>query len=548
MKTGFRKHLVTIALAAALACASLAIGQESVTAGPYMIQLPSNAKALPTRSKTPIDIFVMDAKTMAPTTGLKITATMDMPEMGGMSLQNPTVEPGKEAGHYTVTAQFPHAGSYRIDLTMKPEKGEPTKASLTVAATTDAGQDEHPHEHQHGGSMAGMEGMGHSMNGMLGPWSANREGSGTSWQPEDSPMFMKMLPKAGRYDLNLMGQVQAGYVDAGGKRGDQQAFANSMAMWMAQRDTGGGTIGLRLMLSLDPITNGKKGVPNLFQTGETFNGEPLVDRQHPHDFLAEAAVSFSKPLGGNLRGFVYAGPVGEPALGNSMFMHRASGMEIPEAPITHHWFDSTHIAFGVVTAGITSGDKWKLEASSFNGHEPGENRFDIDPIQLNSGAGRVTYSPDKSWSFSASYGFLKSPEELEPGVDQHRVTASAQHGKTFANGDNWSTSLLWGRIIRPGHDDSDGVVLESTFYHGSGSTFARLERVDKDELVGVPEGSYGITKLVLGHVHNLSSRDGFDVGVGGYVGLYSFPKSLEPFYGKQPVTLGVFLRLRPSKM
>lgn len=546
------RHL-TVAALAALVLANLAMGseiptagrlvQQSVNAGPFMIRLPKGADALPVGDAVSLDIFVMDAKTMAPRPGLKILATLTMPSMAGMRLQNPSVEPAIESGRYTITAQYPHAGAYRIDLVLRGEGGRGEAASFAVVAGAQPQTG-----HMHGGEAGSMAGMGHSMKGMLGPWSANREGSGTSWQPDDSPMFMKMLPKVGRYDLNLMGEVQAGYVDAGGKRGDEQAFANSMAMWMAQREIGGGILGLRLMVSADALTNGKRGVPNLFQTGETLHGEPLVDRQHPHDFLSEAAVSFSKSLGASNRGFLYLGPVGEPALGNSMFMHRASGMEIPEAPITHHWFDSTHIAFGVVTAGVTMNDRWKLEASLFNGHEPGENRFDIDPIRLDSATGRLSYRPDMNWSFSASYGFLESPEELEPGVDQHRLTASVQHGRSFANGDNWSTSLLFGRILRPGHKDSDAFVLESTYYHGGGATFGRLERVDKDELEGVPEGSYGISKLVLGHVRNLSSRDGFDLGLGGYVGLYQFPKALEPFYGKKPVTIGVFLRVRPSKM
>lgn len=530
-----RRLILAAVAAATFGTVAFAAPQQSVTAGPYMVQLPANHGSLVAGKPVSLDPIVMDAKTMAPSSGLKIVASPVMPEMPSMAMDKPTVEAGKVDGHYLVGLQLPHEGSYRLDLILQPTG---PKVSLSLVASQGM-------LHQgHGGMEHGV----HLMTGMLGDWPASREGSGTSWQPDDSPMFMKMLPKAGRYDLNLMGQIQAGYVDAGGKRGDEQAFANSMAMWMAQRDTGGGRLGLRLMLSLDPVTNGKRGVPNLFQTGETLHGRPLVDRQHPHDFLSEAAVSFSKPLGRDLRGFIYGGPVGEPALGNSMFLHRASGMEIPEAPITHHWFDSTHIAFGVATAGLTSGDKWKAEASAFNGHEPGENRFDIDPIQLNSGSTRFTYNPDSHWSLSASYGFLESPEALEPGVDQHRATASVQHGRTLANGDNWSTSLLWGRIVRAGHRDSDAVVLESTYYHGTNSTFARFERVDKDELVGVPEGRYGITKLVLGHTHGLSSRDGYDLGLGAYVGLYAFPRALEPFYGRRPVTWGLFLRLRPSKM
>jgi hypothetical protein len=197
---------------------------------------------------------------------------------------------------------------------------------------------------------------------------------------------------------------------------------------------------------------------------------------------------------------------------------------------------------------MTLADKWKFEASAFNGHEPDENRFDIERPQLNSASGRVSYNPTKDWSFSTSYGFLKSPEALEPGLDQHRITASAAYSKPLANGDNWSTSALFGRLIVPGRKDSNAYVLESTLYHGADSFFGRLERVDKDEIVGVPAGSYTINKLLFGDTHNLLSRDGFDFGIGGYIGLYSFPSALKPFYGNSPVTFGIFLRVRPSNM
>ena len=390
--------------------------------------------------------------------------------------------------------------------------------------------------------------MGMQMKGSLGDWSMNREGSGTSWQPDSSPMYMKMLPKAGRYDLSLMGQVQTGYIDTGGKRGDKQGYANSMLMWMAQRDTGGGKLGLHLMLSADPITNGKRGVPNLFQTGEALNGKPLVDRQHPHDLLSELAASFSKPINRKDRVFLYAGPVGEPALGNVMFMHRPSGSEIPEAPISHHWFDSTHISFGVATLGLSFGEKWKFEASAFNGHEPDENRFDIDPISLNSASGRISFNPDRNWSLSASYGFLNSPEALEAGLDQHRLTANATYNRASENGDNLATTFLFGRLIVSGAKESNALLLESSLTHRDDTTFVRFERVDKDELVGVPPGRYTIDKLLIGDVHNLVKRDGYEYGLGGYFGIYTFPKVLDTFYGNHPVTWGLFLRVRPGRM
>lgn len=469
-----------------------------------------------------------------PATGLTGTAKLSMPSMSGMKLETPTFAAAAAAGEYVIHVDLPHSGIYWLVLHLKTPNG--TKADPSFDIEVGTGSE----------PMEEMQGM--HMKGSLGVWPASREGSGTSWQPDASTMFMKMLPDAGRYSLGMMGDVQAGYVDAGGKRGDKQIFTNSMVMLMARRDMSGGTLGLNFMTSLDPIINGKKGVPDLFQTGETNNGVPLVDRQHPHDLLSEISASYSHPLGKDLNGFIYGGPVGEPALGNVMFMHRASGMEVPEAPISHHWFDSTHISFGVLTGGITLQNKWKLEGSVFNGHEPDENRFDIDPIQLNSASGRLSYNPSAEWSFSASYGYLKSPEALEPGLDQHRATVSAAYSHKFSNGDSFCATGYYGRLIIPGRADSNGWLLEGTLYHGAESAFARFERVDKDELFGVPPGSYTVNKLLVGDVHNVVSSQGFDIGVGAYLGFYSFPGSLKPYYGTNPVTLGAFLRIRPSRM
>lgn len=529
-----RCTLLGLAFAATLCLSASASAQQSVTSGKYMITLKNVAKSLKTGELTFLQLRLMDSQSMAPLSGVAMDASLVMPAMPSMNLAKPKVERGKEPGTYQLTVTFPHGGEYRLDLKLKDASGEETRVSMSIT----------PGE-------PGMEGMQHSggmeMRGAHGDWPMNREGSGTSWQPDSSPMYMKMLPNSGRYELSVMGTVQGGFVDAGGKRGERQGYVNSMVMLMGRRETGGGTLAFSVMASLDPITNGKRGVPNLFQTGETFNGEPLVDRQHPHDLFAEAALCYSHPIGRDTRAFIYGGPIGEPALGNVMFMHRPSGMEIPEAPISHHWFDSSHISFGVATAGLTFGDKLKVEGSIFNGHEPDENRLDIDPIQLNSASGRVSYNPNRDWSFSASYGYLKSPEELEPGLDQHRLTASANYNKAFSNGDNWATSLLYGKLVIPGRKDSHAFALESTYSTGANSFFGRFERVDKDELHGVPEGSYTVNKMLLGGVRNISSRGGFDLGIGGYVGLYSFPSSLKPYYGN-PLTFGLFLRLRPSKM
>jgi hypothetical protein len=498
-----------------------------------MAALQTEPQGLRTGKPEILDFFIMDSTSMAPSEKLPVEAKLMMPSMAGMMLDQPKVTPGNKAGHYEVAINFPHPGAYQLNLII---------GKLTFSfKITPGNAAQEPTDRM--GDMQGMQ-----MKGAFGP-SANREGSGTSWQPDASPMFMKMLPSLGHLELSTMGTVQAGYVDAGGKRGDKGFFTDSMIMLMGREDTGGGTLGLDFMTSLDPVINGEFGVPDLFQTGETAHGVPLVDRQHPHNLFSEVAGSYSHPLSKVWSAYLYGGPVGEPALGGVMYLHRASGMEIPEAPITHHWFDSTHISFGVITLGLVNNDAWKLEGSVFNGHEPGENRYTIGPEGLNSASGRLSFNPSREWSFQTSYGYLSSPEQLSPGVNEHRITFSAGYSHDFSRRDNLSATAYFGQNVTEGSSHpSNAFLAEATYYHANEAFFARFERVNKDELYNIPPADYTINKLLLGDVHNFFSHDQLDYGFGAYVGLYSFPGSLVPYYGRNPVTVGVFFRLRPSRM
>jgi hypothetical protein len=196
------------------------------------------------------------------------------------------------------------------------------------------------------------------------------------------------------------------------------------------------------MLSLEPATIGKEGYPLLLQTGETADGRtPLIDRQHPHDLLMELAGSYS--LSSRNRSlFLYGGLPGEPALGPPAFMHRSSGINIPVAPITHHWLDSTHITYGVLTAGAVV-DRVKVEASAFRGREPDEDRWDIESPKLDSHSFRLSVNPTDHWSLQTSYGRIHSPEQREPDVNQDRTTASAIHDGTFGDTGRWEGTLAW---------------------------------------------------------------------------------------------------------
>src|SRR5262249_49813050 len=157
------------------------------------------------------------------------------------------------------------------------------------------------------------------------------------------------------------------------------------------------TLNLRAMVSPDPFM-GRGGYPLLLQTGETADGKaPLIDRQHPHDLVMELSSSWSHRWSDDGSVFVYLGYPGEPAFGPPAFMHRLSGMDDPAAPITHHWLDSTHVVFGVATAGVVLGD-WKIDASQFTGREPDQNRFDFDAPKFDSTSARVSWNPGSRWS------------------------------------------------------------------------------------------------------------------------------------------------------
>ena len=263
------------------------------------------------------------------------------------------------------------------------------------------------------------------MPGLFGPYATQRESSGTSWQPDGSEMD-GIHRMAGPWMTMLHGQLQGTYTHQRGPRGGSEAFNESSAMFQARRSLAEGALGLRAMASLEPLM-GPRGYPLLFQPGETANGiDPLIDRQHPYNLVLELAASYSRNLGAYGSVFLYGGPVAEPALGPPAFMHRFSSEDNPEAPISHHWLDSTHAAFGVATAGAVWRD-WKIEASAFNGREPNQHRYEIQLRSFDSASVRVSFNPGEHWALQASTGRLASPEQLEPATAVRRTTVSAMH-------------------------------------------------------------------------------------------------------------------------
>jgi hypothetical protein len=383
-------------------------------------------------------------------------------------------------------------------------------------------------------------------------------GSGTSWQPDTSPMYM-MDKVSGKWLFMLHFNVVVGVNSQGGPRGITKFESANWFMPIAYRRVGPGTLQLRAMASAEPFTFPPGGSPLLFQTGESYQGQPIIDRQHPHDLFMELSAQYTVPLGERGRWFTYFGYPGEPALGPVAFMHRSSAAENPSATLSHHLQDSTHIAFGVLTTGFTY--RWfKLEGSIFNGREPDENRYDFDAHKWNSRSARFSFAPNRNWVAQVSYGFLRSPENQEPGVDIRRTTASIQYNKIFHRG-NWASSLIWGRnhVSGDGIHNLNGYTAESTVnFLDKNYFYTRLELVDKDDLLragdrarlGITQDhpSFRIGAYTFGGARDLWTNTKLSLAVGSDVTFYSKPAALDQIYGSNPVSWKLFLRLRPAKM
>jgi hypothetical protein len=373
-------------------------------------------------------------------------------------------------------------------------------------------------------------------------------GSGTGWQPGSVPANEWMVMRGG-WELMAHGVIFADYNQQGGSRGGgAKAESVNWGMLMEQHRLGSGTILFRQMFSGESLTSPHPGFPELFQTGETYHGEPLVDHQHPHNVFSELSLLYTVPLTERLSWEFYGGPAAEPALGPVAYLHRASAAELPMAPLSHHLQDSTHTSFGVVTTGFAI-DRVKVEASAFNGREPNEERWSIQPAALDSWSGRVWLAPARNWAAQYSIGRLEHPEAAEPG-SQWRQTASVEYSRPMAAG-NWATSLVWGRVHKLASGANlNSYGLESTLnFLNRDYAFTRLELVDKDELFpqAATHPAYRIGAYTLGGVRDLVQNRAWQLGLGADVTFYSKPGELDAVYGARPVSFQVFLRMRPGR-
>ncbi len=379
------------------------------------------------------------------------------------------------------------------------------------------------------------------------------EASGTSMNPQaaNTPMVMKT---AGKWRVMFMGQAFVVDTQQTGPRGGDKFYSTNWAMGMAQHALWGGTFEFDAMLSLEPATITERRYPELFQTGETAFGQPIVNGQHPHDLIMGLDFQWARALGEHAIVQFYYAPVGDPALGPVAFPHRESASEIPQAPLGHHWQDSTHIADNVLTAAWNY-RIFRVEASGFYGTEPNENRWNIDWGPMNSWSTRVSVFPTDRWAAQVSMGRLSDPERQSAG-DVVRSTASLQYSVPM-HGAAWASSWIWGRNHEIAAQRNTNSYLLESVLPVSRKNFltGRAELVDKDELFAdTPEleaqiartagSTFRIGAYTLGYTRDIGTWEHMEAGLGVNVTAYVLPEAITPYYGTRPAAVDIFARFR----
>ncbi len=414
------------------------------------------------------------------------------------------------------------------------------------------------------GDMKGMSDMNMDMpmGNMSHAFSLNlpmgRDGSGTAWMPDAAPMYGNMYHlKSWMYMLhyNLFVRYNNQDFSNKGSRGGEKFDAPNWLMFMGQRKVGSnGLFHFNTMFSLDAATMGNGGYPLLFQSGEAYKGKSIVDRQHPHDLFSELSVSYSQALSKEADVFVYVAYPGEPAIGPVAFMHRPSALYNPDAPLSHHWVDATHITFGVATVGVRL-DNFKIEGSSFTGREPDENRYDFDKPRFDSWSGRLTYNPSQNWALQVSHGFIKSPELLHSDEDVNRTTASATYSLPLSSNGWFNAIALWGQNKIKDHNGENAFLLEGSWRKNKVALYSRYEYVQKSiEELSLNETIYGhdavfpVNAFTLGLNYDLLNIGKTKLAGGSQFTFYRADNKLNSLYGKNPTAFEVYLRFYPSLM
>ncbi len=377
--------------------------------------------------------------------------------------------------------------------------------------------------------------------------------SGTDANPASFTTQM-LMTAVGGWNLMFHGEGFIADVQQTGPLGADKFFSTNWFMGMAEHKLWGGALQIRAMMSLEPATITGRFYPELFQTGETAFGQPIVNGQHPHNLFMELSVAYAHRISNQTTLQIYFAPVGDPALGPVAFPHRDSAEELPQAPLSHHLQDSTHISDEVITAALFR-PHWSIEASGFHGAEPGENRWIVQTGAPDSWSARASWMPTKNWSAQFSAGRLTKPEALEPG-DQIRTEASASYNRPWESG-RWTTSVIWGRVHKTAAQRNlNSYLVESVVQiRKKNYVTGRAELVDRDELfadnlpvqqqlAATVGTTFRVGAFTAGYTRDIQILPHVLTGVGANATLYRVPAAIQPYYGAAPAAFYVFLRFR----
>lgn len=383
----------------------------------------------------------------------------------------------------------------------------------------------------------------------------NRDGSGTSWVPDETPMYAYMI-HGKKWMTMIHGSFFLRYnkqdLFNSGSRGGKKVDAPNWLMAMTQRKVGkDGLFSVNTMFSFDPFLVGPGGYPLLYQTGESYKGEKLVDIQHPHDLFAELSVNYTQRVAKDADVSLSFGYPGEPALGPPVFMHRLSAMNDPDAPLSHHYSDATHITFGASTLGFRY-KNIKLEGSIFTGREPDEYRYNFDAMRFDSYSLRLSYNPSKEWALQVSNGWIRGPESAEPLQNVDRFTASGIYTKMLNDDSFIATTLVYGQNhFSDNHKTLPSMLLESSWQMHKTAVYGRYEYVKKDaDELDLTDNypfnpNFTINAFTLGINRILTTIAKTNLTAGMQSTLNVSPAELKTLYGSAPVGFEVYLRITP---
>ena len=157
----------------------------------------------------------------------------------------------------------------------------------------------------------------------------------------------------------------------------------------------------------------------------------------------------------------------------------------------------------------------------------------------------MSWNPTRTLALQGSWAYFKDPEQLEPGVNQKRLSASLLYANEIAPGWKFATTLAWGRKTIEHHND-DAYVAEASLKHHAWTLFGRGEMTENRELIqGQDEPAYRVGKVSVGAVRDFRIASHLSLGAGGLFALNFVPEPLSSLYGgRNPTGAMAFVRLR----